>query len=441
MYFTEIINIYDKRLESPVYMKEIKLPLSSETHELIHDINTNSLFISQMSNSVLVQIKFDDKLLLKNVYKSWKIGNDTSGLHNLSPSFKYPGYIWTSLQFKNKILLFNAQTKEIKFDIDVPFFNSQDDIVEIIGGPHSINECKKTGTIWVALKGPVGCCPNINNITAKKKNLRKCCNLNEIRYYMESENVKIPNGYAIWKIDPTKYDKSISPFFGGIIFRCLPSPPMSAIDKYNNCWVSLDCSPTVMKIINEKNCQSYHQIPHPEKSDFKITGPAIITDPNGHIWLSLLGGDGCLVKINVDNNIKILYEINIPEWVRHLKIIHFLFDKKDTRIFAIASDLLQEKSVNSIIILQFDDNWNTVLKQRIIPLPTQDCSCHRIILIDSDNYDNRSIIVTEMASSKVFQLKINNITDFCPVKESQHFDNNFVFKKYTNLPEIEGLRV
>lgn len=441
MYFKSLkLDKYSKRIVSPVFIKEIKLPFSSETHEILYEPVTNSVFVSQMSNSVLVQIDLDENGILKNVDKCWTIAKESSGLHNLSLSYKYPGCVWASLQFNNKIILFDAKTKKIIYDLITPDIYIDSDKKCFIGGPHCIRECKNTGILWVALKGNIGCCPDVEISKKKKDVLRKCCNLSDIRKSMEIENISIPDGYAIWKINPELFDKTIENGYGGNLFDCLPSPPMMTIDTNSNCWVSLDCSSVIMKITID-NKKSYIDVPHCSQDKLCITGPAIVSDPLNNTWLSLLGANGCLVKIHKYTEKKTLYKISVPDWIKDLKIIHFTFDDLEKRLFAISSDLLEEKSVNAVIILKFDDNWEIIKCQRIIPLPTQDCSCHRIELIENKITENRSIVVSEMSSSKIFQMQISNITDYAPLQEKKEKIGEYVYKTYINLPEINGLRV
>jgi transcriptional regulator of met regulon len=43
-----------------------------------------------------------------------------------------------------------------------------------------------------------------------------------------------------------------------------------------------------------------------------------------------------------------------------------------------------------------------------MPLPTQDCACHRIQLLDPyAEAESRSVVITEMASSKLLQIKVD----------------------------------
>ena len=61
--------------EKMVVMKEVKLPNAEQTHELCFEPTTRCLFVSQMSNSVLVRIPVDDHDgLLCDDQDAWRIG-------------------------------------------------------------------------------------------------------------------------------------------------------------------------------------------------------------------------------------------------------------------------------------------------------------------------------------------------------------------------------
>lgn len=436
----EIENETDNRCNKSVIMKEVKLPLARETHELLHMPSTSCLFASQMSRSVLVQIEINRDGMLSDDQISCQIGQKTSGLHNLSHSYTHKNCIWGSLQFNNKIFLFDASSKEVIFEMYVPcvYKNPETQEVCFLGGPHCVRECPSTGLVWVALKGAVGCCPNVKTTENISKKLRECCNIDSIKESMNIEHTTVPNGFAVWCIDPEQYDENDVPSYGGQIYPCEPSPPMMEIDNAGNCWIAQDGSTKIMSICD--GVAKQHPVPHPNDCQMYITGPAMVLSPNGDIWCCLLGGDGALVRIT-DGMPICLYETGKPEWSKQMRIIHFVFDDVSRCMYAISSDLLDEKSVNAVVILKFGQDWKKIIARRVIPLPTQDCSCHRIVLIKTDNTEDRSIVVSEMASSKIFQMKINNITDYSSLNETILFKNDFEYRSYVCLPEIDGLRV
>ena len=79
------------------------------------------IFISQMSNSVLVRIPVQADGSLGDDHDAWQVGpvdrltgKGISGLHSLSPSYAHPGCIWVSLQNANTLLLLEAATLAIR---------------------------------------------------------------------------------------------------------------------------------------------------------------------------------------------------------------------------------------------------------------------------------------------------------------------------------------
>ena len=56
------------------------------------------------------------------------------------------------------------------------------------------------------------------------------------------------------------------------------------------------------------------------------------------------------------------------------------------------------------------DGWTTPVWFRAIPLPTQDCSCHRVTVVDKGLApEDQSVVVSELHTSKLFQIKIHNL--------------------------------
>ena len=94
---------------------------AKETHEVIFEPETNAIYVSQMTDSVLVKVDVDPATgLLKDEQTYWHIGEINNefvyvngertntkfhaGLHNVSLSSQ-PGCLWLSLQYANTLLL------------------------------------------------------------------------------------------------------------------------------------------------------------------------------------------------------------------------------------------------------------------------------------------------------------------------------------------------
>ena len=106
----------------------MKLGFAQETHEVIFEPETHAIYVSQMTDSVLVKVEVDPATgLLKDEQTYWRIGEsiDTfeyvngertntkfhAGLHNVSLSSQ-PGCLWLSLQYANTLLLVDVKNLE-----------------------------------------------------------------------------------------------------------------------------------------------------------------------------------------------------------------------------------------------------------------------------------------------------------------------------------------
>lgn len=395
-----------------------------------------------------------------------------------------------------------------------------------IGGPHCVRECGQTvrraaartaeekpwrqlcysrararcragqGYVYAALKGSVPCHPTAQADAGatKDKGLkaaaeRVCCSpaaLKERMAYLESlgMNTPPPEGFAIWKVLPSKYDPDATDGArGGQLFETLPSPPMMAIDPVCrvrvepqaeqiradsathaldplhlsathafgpvsaqdcNCWVAQDKAESVMKISGRDSQTEQLKLPFPcEDCKLNIAGPAIAVAPDGGVWVSLLGANGGLVRICPKTNKRTLYEVPRPAWLHSMRFIHMVFhevvepwffmqmvvDKtwsgggvaplesricaypKAECLFAICSNLVNDEGCNAVVALEIN-KWTSVGNMRAIPLPTQDCCCHRIEKIcPGDDKQHHSIVISELSSSKIFQIMIGNVID------------------------------
>ena len=447
-----------------VLFKEVRVPRAEQTHEVVYEPVTKCVFVSQMSNSVLVRIPVCPGGMLLDDQDAWHVGpvgengDGLGGLHNLSLSAKWPGHLWVSLQFCNEVFLIEAATMKIKHMLKVPTLLVRPDKTAVrVGGPHCIRECGQTGVIWVALKGSIACHPAETPDNAAKGSAdsdapalvkakqRVCCNpklladrmtkLDKLGY-----NAPPPEGFAIWKVDPKDYDPTAADdAHGGALYECRPSPPMSTIDKNCDCWTAQDvgsAEPCVLKIDSRTGeCTQVDVPPPPVCCDVtgKMTGPAIGTAPDGAVWCSLLGGDGAFVRICPDTGARSLYEFESPAWSKKQRIIHFAFhthydawcifrnqkvvlDKLNI-MFAISSNLCDDDALNMVTMYVFyGDSWSEIWGCRCVPLPTQSCSCHRVTVVeDGVPPEDQSVVISELHTSRLFQMKIHNLINFLEI--------------------------
>ena len=291
-----------------VCMREVKLPRAAETHEVCFEPVSRCVFITQMSNSVLVRIPVGPDGMLCDDQDAWHVGpahpvtgDGISGLHNVSLSPANPGCIWLSLQFANTVVLVDASTMATRQVLRVPTMHTREDGSLVrIGGPHCVRECGKTGDIWVALKGSVPCHPGVTGSPARSLATaitRVCCNAAAIRERMaahpdgEDEALAaLPEGYAIWRINPKHYNPLQKPECGGRIYPCEPSPPMMAIDANCDCWVVQDKTPAILRIDQRSHVAEQIPVPLPEHW-MQMTGPAVVTAPDGTSGLLIINSE------------------------------------------------------------------------------------------------------------------------------------------------------
>jgi len=196
-------------------------------------------------------------------------------------------------------------------------------------------------------------------------------------------------------------------------------------------------------------------VPYPKNlaaDALRISGPAVGRAPDGSIWISQLGSYNALVRISPDTHERTLYQFGGPSWAKTIRLIHIAFSSalgadRHNRIYALASDLLDDEAVNALVVLRMTDDWRTCLGRRVLPLPTQDCNSHRVAFVDPHSiYDcevarnvNRSVIISEMASSKLLQIKTQNLIKLSLMKEHKETDENgFEVRSYTVEREEEG---
>ena len=442
------------REDAAVMMKEVKLPLALQTHEVCYEPVTKCVFVSQMSNSVLVRIPIDENGFLASDQDAWRVGEQDdagdgiSGMHNVSLSAAHPGCLWISLQYANQLLLVDVRagsTLRVLQVLHVPtcYTDPETGTPVRVGGPHCMREEPTTGDVWVGLKGALKDAPCGK---ASKSARSSCCNPEALEANMallaqRGKDTPIPEGWAVWRVTPSQYDPAAADGAkGGVIYPCLKSPPMLDFDVHGNAYVPQDGVDTLLYIDAKSGACEQLAVPFPAGEPPRggaaprITGPAIACGPDGAIWMSLLGSYNALVRIDPDDGRRrTLYSFGGPSWASKLRLIHIAFSPADkgeghNRIYALSSDLLDDEAVNSIVVLRMDQKWRTCLGRRVIPLPTQDCACHRIAFVDAaipgQPGRSRSIVVTELASSKLLQIKTQHLTDVTALTETISTDSD-----------------
>ena len=329
-----------------VVLKEVKLPHAEQTHEVVYEPQTRCVFVSQMSNSVLVRIPVSSTSgLLLDDQDAWRVADEKAGLHNVSLSYKHPGCLWLSLQFANTLLLVEARTMRVRSVLRVPTHlpKVNDEPARRIGGPHAVRECPKTGDVWVALKGAVSCHPGApepdqaftGTRRVREAVKRNCCSAAALRDHMAAMaahgyDSPPPDGFAIWRVSVDAYDPE-KPANGGTVYPCAASPPMMTVDAENHCWVALDQTPALLRIDAATGVGTQIPVSLPPSFTLQMTGPAIASGPDGGVWCTLLGGHAALARVDPATRKVAIYELGGPAWAKALRLIHLTFAARRRR--------------------------------------------------------------------------------------------------------------
>lgn len=412
-------------------MHQIKLPHATQTHEICYEKGSKAIWVSQMTNSTLVKIGIDDKGMLKDTQEAYLFGWENAGLHNVSPSYKYEGHLWLSLQYMNLLVLVDVVSKKHELKLvkilQVPTFVGKG---RHTGGPHCVRECPSgSGHLVVCLKGDLGMAdhaadPNPKTIPCGKYSV--CCNAENLKKQMEifkddpDLDVKMPNCCAVWYVNPDHYNPYAEDRHkGGYLFESNNTPVMACIDNNCNAWIAQDTDEHVMFIDGKTKEVEFLKCPWPkdcEDAD-KITGPGIAMAPNGDIWFTQFKAMESMVRIDPDTKKMTLYDIAPPSWAKGLRLIHLDFHQPKkpehhNRIYAISSSFLQVDETDALIIFNMSKDWKNIESYCCIPMPTQKSQIHRITYCrlknEHDDNDEGSVFITLLSVSKILQVKVNH---------------------------------
>ncbi|KAK3811544.1 MAG: hypothetical protein J3R72DRAFT_463357 [Linnemannia gamsii] len=325
------------------YVIENQLPVADQTHEVIRVGNSNVVLISQMSNSVLLKAKVDPRGVIREI-GAFQLGQNTSALHGLAPSRRYPGKVWLTLQKDNKLVLIDpivssiGMSPKILKEIDVPTPGL---------GPHYVGEYDDE--LWSTLQDSSDVLRiNYNN----------------------------PKDYTIYK--------------------GLPRPIFIAQHPINKqFYTGEDNSASIMKI--EPATGKTTQLPIEPSAGTTPVG--LIAGPQG-LWFALLGsstqGTGTFGHIHKDDTIA--YHKLSSAMSKNASLLHLAFDPKaDTNftVWLLASSIINSSALDMIIKVTFDAEWKNIVSEDIVVTPTQLNKAHRILITPTN------VFATELASSKL----------------------------------------
>ncbi|CAG8736766.1 17763_t:CDS:1, partial [Cetraspora pellucida] len=82
-------------------------------------------------------------------------------------------------------------------------------------------------------------------------------------------------------------------------------------------------------------------------------------------------------------------------------LLHLAFDvayKTNYKLYLLSSSIVNEKALNMIIKVTFDEQWTTIKNEEIIMIPTPQCKAHRLLPTQFN------VFATELTSSKLLTL-------------------------------------
>lgn len=328
---------------------ENDLPKADQTHEIvkIEDV----ILISQMSNGVLVKARVNDQGVIQEL-KSYQFGGEGSGIHGLFASKKFPGKVWITLQKRNEILLIDPKVDSMEPEVGVPTIEKVLTIPENTGGvgPHYVGEYNDE--VWSSLQNSDGV----------------------LRMSFD---------------DPTDFK----------IFPTSQHPVFVAQHPINyQFYASEDKHNQILKIDAVNNITSQYSIPETAGQ----TPVGLIAGPRGLLF-ALLGtdtaGTGTFGLLNGNDQFEFFHLSS--DIGATASLLHLAFDSDaDTNhvLWLLSSSIIKNDAVDAVFKVTFDGEWENILSEEVIEIPTQACWAHRLLSTPTN------LFATELTSSKVLTI-------------------------------------
>ncbi|KAF9358345.1 hypothetical protein BGX34_008970 [Mortierella sp. NVP85] len=349
------VPVSNQRSTSYQYV-ENQLPTTPQTHEVIMVTDSSVMLISQLSNSVLLKASVDANGVVQDI-GAFQIGSPKSRLHGLVNSQVYPGQVWVTLQEDNFLIRIDPKVNDIQAPPaiiqTIKIREDLDGCMEADGtggckGPHYLGEYGDE--LWSTLQ--------------------------------DSSHV-----LRINHKDPSIYT----------VYKAQPRPIFIAKHPVNNMfYTGQDNSASIMKIDPTTGVTTQIAIP----AERGPTPVGMVSGPNG-IWFSLLGtntsGTGTFGHIAADDTIK--YHNLTSTWGKDAAFLHLAMDpniNESHTIWFLTSSIIYARALDSVIKVVFDPTYETILKEEVTALPTQECKAHRIWVTNS------TVFASELSSAKVF---------------------------------------
>ena len=426
---------------------EHSLPAALQTHEVLYEPRTRTVLATQMEEGRLLRLAVDpatgelsrrstrvgDKA--EALSPSGELGNpvesarfDTAprpagkpfvGLHGLALSETYPGRVWVTLQYVNRVCLVDVASLSIVGSFACPATLA--DGATPIGGPHSLVE--KRGHLFVCMKGGASCHGPPDPAAAEDA---RACAVWRVALAAPADAADAAAAAAAADAPLTRD--------AGDVFRVPATPPMCAVDDDGACWVVCDAFPALAYIpwrarptADDTSGSAKAQVMAGVGDDgarlargelpasaarlvllpyqyavLNGCGPGVTIGPDGRPWFCVLGGDGVVGTVGRDMRVK-LFELHANDWNPTPRLCHVRFDD-DGVLYAISSDLIDKRAVNSLVRVRFDAAFEEVVAQHEFAMPTQATCCHRVELVPGPDPARCSVVVSELSKAQLLQV-------------------------------------
>jgi len=335
-------------------VSEYPLPAAWQSHEIIAVPNSNTLLVSQQTNSSLVKVALDPATGAPVRAVSHLVGTVTDGLHGLCNSLIYPGMVWATLQFTSQVVLLDPKAA----NVDEPPIVARSFTLPVAArGPHVVIE--DSPNLWV---------------TAKDGGQVVRIALNQPQPYTLYTAQRRPIFVAIQKST-------------GLVFA------------------TEDQSSSILWI--DPGSGKTGQIPI--SSDMGSTPVGMIAGPDGNVWFVLLGGPsggtGKFGRINKDKAIE-WYQLAAAAW-RKAGLIHLAWENAagdasaPPSLLLLASSMADPSAMNAVMRVTFNPTMSAVDTEAAAALATANCMTHRVAVT------GRGWYVTELGACQIAHISSN----------------------------------
>ncbi|KAK2627703.1 hypothetical protein QTJ16_002349 [Diplocarpon rosae] len=345
-------------------LTEVLLPAAAETHELARALNTNFVLVSQMDTSEIVKVQLDPITEAPVAFQSFLMGaNSKSGLHGVFPSTVYPGLVWLTLQYENKILLVDpganlSAAPTVVYTIHIP---------EPGNGPHGVYEIGHR--LWTSLKE---------------------ASIQDGNYYVFSRDIS--------DLQATNPEQNLYP--------CLKSPIFIQEEPSTKLiYVTQNSNSSIMRIDVSRNETT--QLPIPPEFGSSPVGMATAYGPMSGVWFCLAGnadgGSGTFGRIDSAGRMH-FFQLKKQDIGTGAGLVH-LADASSPDVgpalWLLSTSELSRTSTDTLIRVTFDQNVSVITGEEYISMPTQHSWVHRVVPLNS------TVLVSQLHTSTLAQLSYN----------------------------------